>query len=56
MKDFLIKLFMDINATLIRISRGRGGSCLGTQTILHFWTTRRWQSVKFRLWCLKWLN
>ena len=34
MKDFFIKLFMDINAFLIRISRGRIGSKLGTQTIL----------------------
>ena len=34
MKDILIKLFMDINAFLIRISHGRIGSRLGTQTIL----------------------
>jgi len=34
MKDFFIKLFMDVNASLIRISRGRIGSRLGTQTIL----------------------
>ena len=34
MKDFLIKLFMDINAFFIRISSGRIGSKLGTQTIL----------------------
>jgi len=41
MKDFLIKLFMDINAFLIRISRGRVGSRLGTQTILLLETTGR---------------
>ncbi len=34
MKDFFIKLFMDFNAYLLRISRGRIGSKLGTQTIL----------------------
>ena len=34
MKDFLIKLFMDINAFFIRISSGRIGSKLGAQTIL----------------------
>ena len=34
MKDTFIKLFMDINAFLIRISRGRIGGKLGTQTIL----------------------
>ena len=34
MKDFFIKLFMDINAFLIRITNGRIGSKLGTQTIL----------------------
>jgi deazaflavin-dependent oxidoreductase (nitroreductase family) len=34
MKDFFIKLFMDFNASLLRISRGRIGSRLGTQTIL----------------------
>jgi deazaflavin-dependent oxidoreductase (nitroreductase family) len=34
MKNLLIKLFMDINAFLIRISHGRIGSRLGTQTIL----------------------
>jgi len=34
MKDFFIKSFMTINAFLIRISRGRIGSKLGTQTIL----------------------
>jgi len=34
MKDFFIKLFMDFNAFLLRISRGRIGSKLGTQTIL----------------------
>lgn len=34
MKDFFIKLFMDFNAFLLRISRGRIGSNLGSQTIL----------------------
>ena len=34
MKDFFIKLFMDFNAFLLRLSRGRIGSNLGTQTIL----------------------
>ncbi|MFT3892855.1 MAG: nitroreductase family deazaflavin-dependent oxidoreductase [Anaerolineales bacterium] len=34
MKDFLIKLFMDFNTFLLRLSRGRIGSQLGTQTIL----------------------
>jgi len=34
MKDTFIKWFMDINAFLLRISNGRIGSRLGTQTIL----------------------
>lgn len=34
MKNTLIKLFTDFNALLLRISRGRIGSRLGTQTIL----------------------
>ena len=34
MKDTFIKWFMDINAFLLRISKGRIGSKLGTQTIL----------------------
>jgi F420H(2)-dependent quinone reductase len=34
MKDILIKWFMAINAFLIRISKGRIGGKLGTQTIL----------------------
>ena len=34
MKDLFIKLFMDLNAFLLRASRGRVGSRLGTQTIL----------------------
>ena len=41
MKDFFIKLFMDFNAFLIRISRGRVGSKLGSQTILLLETTGR---------------
>ena len=34
MKNFFIRIFMNINAFLIRISSGRVGSQLGTQTIL----------------------
>ncbi len=34
MKDILIKWFTDFNAFLLRISNGRIGSRLGTQTIL----------------------
>ena len=34
MKNIFIKLFMDINGFFIRISSGRIGSKLGTQTIL----------------------
>jgi deazaflavin-dependent oxidoreductase (nitroreductase family) len=34
MKNFFIKLFMDFNSFLLRISRGWIGSNLGTQTIL----------------------
>jgi deazaflavin-dependent oxidoreductase (nitroreductase family) len=34
MKDFLIKLFMDLNAFLIRLTNGRIGGKLGKQTIL----------------------
>lgn len=34
MKNIFIKWFMNINAFLIRISNGRIGSTLGTQTIL----------------------
>jgi deazaflavin-dependent oxidoreductase (nitroreductase family) len=41
MKDFFIKLFMKINAFLIRVSRGRVGSQLGTQTILVLTTIGR---------------
>lgn len=41
MKDILIKWFMDINAFFLRISRGRIGSRLGTQTILLLETTGR---------------
>jgi F420H(2)-dependent quinone reductase len=41
MKDALIKLFMNLNAFLIRISNGRVGSKLGTQTILLLETTGR---------------
>ncbi len=41
MKDFFIKLFMDINAFLIRLTNGRIGGKLGTQTILLLETTGR---------------
>jgi deazaflavin-dependent oxidoreductase (nitroreductase family) len=41
MKNLLIKLFMNFNAFLLRISRGRVGSRLGTQTILLLETTGR---------------
>ena len=41
MKDFFIKLFMDFNAFLLRISNGRIGSRLGTQTILLLQTIGR---------------
>ncbi len=34
MKDFFIKLFMDVNAFLIRLTNGRIGSKLGKQTVL----------------------
>jgi F420H(2)-dependent quinone reductase len=41
MKDYFIKWFMSINSFLLRISRGRIGSKLGTQTILLLYTTGR---------------
>jgi deazaflavin-dependent oxidoreductase (nitroreductase family) len=41
MKDILIKWFMSINALLLRLSRGRLGSKLGTQTILILHTVGR---------------
>ena len=41
MKDILIKWFMAINSFLIRISGGRLGSKLGTQTILILHTVGR---------------
>lgn len=41
MNDTFIKWFMDINAFFLRISRGRIGSRLGTQTILLLETTGR---------------
>lgn len=47
MKDFFIRLFMNINAYFIRISHGRIGSRLGTQTILLLQTTGR-RSGKLR--------
>ncbi|MEP7137581.1 MAG: nitroreductase family deazaflavin-dependent oxidoreductase [Chloroflexota bacterium] len=41
MKDTLIKLFMDLNAFLIRLTKGRIGGRLGSQTILLLETTGR---------------
>lgn len=41
MKDILIKWFMAINTWLLRLSRGRIGSKLGTQTILILHTIGR---------------
>ncbi len=41
MKNIFIKWFMAINASLIRITRGRIGAQLGTQTILILNTTGR---------------
>ena len=41
LKDFFIRIFMAINAFLIRITNGRIGSKLGTQTILLLETTGR---------------
>ena len=41
MNDLFIKWFMSINSFLLRISRGRIGSKLGTQTILLLHTTGR---------------
>jgi deazaflavin-dependent oxidoreductase (nitroreductase family) len=41
MKDIFIKWFMSINTLLLRLSRGRLGSKLGTQTILILHTIGR---------------
>ena len=41
MKDILIKWFMSINSLLLRLSRGRLGNKLGTQTILILHTLGR---------------
>ncbi len=41
MNDLFIKWFMTFNSFLVRISRGRIGSKLGTQTILLLHTTGR---------------
>ena len=41
MKDIFIKWFMAINTLLLRLSRGRIGSKLGTQTILVLHTVGR---------------
>ncbi len=41
MKDLLIKWFMALNALALRLSRGRIGSKLGTQTVLILHTVGR---------------
>jgi deazaflavin-dependent oxidoreductase (nitroreductase family) len=41
MKDILIKWFMAFNSLLLRLSRGRLGSQLGTQTVLILHTVGR---------------
>ena len=41
MKNLLIKWFMSINSLLLRLSQGRIGSQLGTQTILSLHTVGR---------------
>jgi deazaflavin-dependent oxidoreductase (nitroreductase family) len=41
MKDILIKWFMSMNTLILRLSRGRLGSKLGTQTILILHTIGR---------------
>ncbi len=41
MNIFFLKLFMNLNIFLIRLSRGRIGSKLGTQTVLLLHTTGR---------------
>ncbi len=41
MKDLFIKWFMSINSFILRTSRGRIGSKLGTQTVLLLHTTGR---------------
>ena len=46
MKDFFIRLFMSINSFLIRVSRGRIGSKLGTQTILILHTIGRKSGIE----------
>jgi deazaflavin-dependent oxidoreductase (nitroreductase family) len=41
MKDFLIRIFMTVNSFIIRVTRGRVGAQLGTQTILLLHTIGR---------------
>jgi len=41
MKDLFIKIFMSFNSFILRLSRGRIGGKLGTQTILLLHTTGR---------------
>jgi len=48
MPDFLLKIFMTVNVLLIRISRGRLGTKLGTQRVLLLHTVGR-KSGKHRL-------
>jgi F420H(2)-dependent quinone reductase len=47
MNGFFLKLFMAVNVFLIRLSRGRIGSQLGTQTILLLHTTGRKSGKRF---------
>jgi deazaflavin-dependent oxidoreductase (nitroreductase family) len=47
MNKFFLKLFMAVNVFTIRISRGRMGSQLGTQTILLLHTTGRKSGRQF---------
>jgi F420H(2)-dependent quinone reductase len=47
MNGFFLKLFMAVNVFLIRLSRGRIGSQLGTQTILLLHTTGRKSGRRF---------
>lgn len=46
MKDLFIKWFMAINSFFIRVSRGRIGSKLGTQTILILHTVGRKSGIE----------
>src|SRR5271157_95709 len=41
MNDFLLKIFMEVNVSVIRLSRGRLGTTLGTQKVLLLHTVGR---------------